>query len=94
MSFTVNGVPQGVAYEISQSQLDGKALFPHVLSKNIKFECNFGDNEPWFPLLEDYTFVAKVPVEDRVLGAKRPEKREDCEVMTMLYLNKILSYFR
>lgn len=80
MAFTVNGEMQGIAYNITHSDLQDRALFPHILSKNTKFKCNFGVENPWFPPPEDYTFVAHVPFDQRVSGAKRPEKREDCEV--------------
>lgn len=56
MSFTVNGQHQGIAYEVSHSDLGDQALFPHILTKNtsfrvsdfasvllhtVKFSCNF-----------------------------------------------------
>ena len=80
MAFTVNGEMQGMAYSITHSDLQNRALFPHILSKNTKFRCNFGVEKLWFPPPEDYTCVAHVPLDQRVSGAKRPEKREDCEV--------------
>lgn len=80
LAFTVNGEMQGVAYSITHSDLQDRALFPHILSKNTKYKCNFDVENPWFPPPEDYTFVAHVPLDQRVSGAKRPEKREDCEV--------------
>jgi heterogeneous nuclear ribonucleoprotein U-like protein 1 len=80
LSFTVNGEMQEIAYSITYSELQDRALFPHILSKNTKFKCNFGAENPWFPPPEGYTFVADVPLDQRVSGAKRPEKREDCEV--------------
>jgi len=42
LSFTKNGEDLGKCYEIPASELEGKALFPHVLSKNSEFTCNFG----------------------------------------------------
>ena len=30
MTFTKNGVSQGVAYEVSEAELGGKALYPHI----------------------------------------------------------------
>ena len=30
MTFTKNGVSQGVAYEVSEAELAGKALYPHI----------------------------------------------------------------
>ncbi|XP_069692636.1 heterogeneous nuclear ribonucleoprotein U-like protein 1 isoform X2 [Periplaneta americana] len=83
MTFTVNGEMQGIAYKILRSELQGKALFPHILSKNTKFKCNFGSEECWFPPLEGYAFVGLVPLDQRVSGARRPEKREDCEMIMM-----------
>jgi len=83
LTFSVNGEMQGIAYSITHSELQDRALFPHILSKNTKFKCNFGVETPWFPPPEDYTFVAHVPLDQRVSGAKRPEKREDCEMIMM-----------
>ncbi|KAJ9579717.1 hypothetical protein L9F63_004643, partial [Diploptera punctata] len=83
MSFTLNGEPLGVAYQISRSELNDKALFPHILTKNIKFKCNFGLEDSWFPPLQGYTFAGLVSLDMRVSGAKRPEKREDCEMIMM-----------
>jgi heterogeneous nuclear ribonucleoprotein U-like protein 1 len=80
VAFTLNGEMQGIAYKIAHSELQDKALFPHILSKNTKFKCNFGNEDPWFPPPDGYTYVAHVPLDERVSGAKRPEKREDCEV--------------
>merc|ERR1712051_1136112 len=44
MTFTKNGVSQGVAYEVSEAELAGKALYPHISSRNFKFEVNFGNS--------------------------------------------------
>lgn len=71
---------QGLAYTITHSELQDKALFPHILSKNTKFKCNFGNEDSWFSPPDGYTFVAHVAADQRVSGPKRPEKREDCEV--------------
>lgn len=45
IEYTVNGEPQGTAFEFNKEDLDGKALFPHVLSKNLAFTVNFGQRE-------------------------------------------------
>ena len=42
ISYTKNGADQGVCFEIEKSELEGKALFPHVLTKNCEFAVNFG----------------------------------------------------
>ena len=44
ITFTKNGATQGVAFEFPKEQLAGKALFPHVSSRNYKFEVNFGNS--------------------------------------------------
>jgi heterogeneous nuclear ribonucleoprotein U-like protein 1 len=80
MAFTINGEMQGVAYSITHSELQEKALFPHILSKNTKFRCNFGTEASWFPPPDGYTFVSHIAADQRVSGPKRPERREDCEV--------------
>ena len=40
--------------------------------------------------LNGYTFTGKVPLEDRVLGAQGPEKREEAEVSGFLFLFTVL----
>jgi len=42
ISFTVNGYNCGIAFTVRQSELQGKALFPHVYTKNQHFKVNFG----------------------------------------------------
>lgn len=86
MSFTVNGQHQGIAYEISHSDLGDQALFPHIVTKNTSFRVNFGSEAPWMEPLNGYTFTGKIPLEDRVLGTQGPEKREDAEVIMMVGL--------
>lgn len=44
IQYTVNGEAQGVAFEFEKADLDGKALFPHVISKNLAFTVNFGQS--------------------------------------------------
>lgn len=46
----------------------------------ISSQVNFGTEDPWCEPLTGYTFVGKVPLEDRVLGTQGPEKREEAEV--------------
>ena len=40
ISFAKNGTDYGQAFELSK--IDSKEFYPHILVKNIKFECNFG----------------------------------------------------
>lgn len=64
--FTKNGEDQGQAFSIAKSEFAGKALFPHVSSRNIKFDANFGKakdaikRENWFEVLADHQMVGEV----------------------------------
>jgi len=87
ISYSKNGTDLGVCFEIEKESLGDEALFPHFLTKNTEFECNFGtQDEAWFPLKEEYTFIEEVPVEDRVRGQTPPSAKEDCEVIMMVGL--------
>ncbi|GLG94622.1 ATP-dependent RNA helicase Ddx1 [Gryllus bimaculatus] len=81
LSFTLNGEDMGVAYQIPQSEIQKEPLFPHILTKNISYECNFGSEKPWFPLKEGYTFVAHVNKVYRIAGPRRPKSQSECELM-------------
>lgn len=90
ISFTKNGESQGEAFDVPQSELEGKALFPHISTRNVKFEVNFGktfkgeDREAWKPTLEGYEMAANVEI--KVRGPSRIAKREDCEMLMMIGL--------
>lgn len=45
IEYTVNGESQGVAFEFDKADLNGEALYPHILSKNLAFKVNFGQLE-------------------------------------------------
>ena len=84
ISFSVNGNNLGPAFTVSKEELGDQALFPHILTKNCTFVCNFGQEEPWSSsTLDDYVYVGKVDLNDRVLGPQRPEKKEDCEMLML-----------
>ena len=42
IGYAKNGVDLGACYYVEKSQLLEKVMFPHLLSKNTSFECNFG----------------------------------------------------
>lgn len=42
MAYTKNGEAQGEAFKINKTLLKGLGLFPHVSTRNLKFEVNFG----------------------------------------------------
>nr|XP_054758638.1 heterogeneous nuclear ribonucleoprotein U-like protein 1 isoform X1 [Lytechinus pictus] len=84
ISYTKNGNDLGVAFTIEED-LEGKALFPHVMVKNISVELNFGQKEePYFPLKEEFSFIGKLPAEDSVRGPKSPATKKDCENVAVL----------
>ena len=57
------------------------ALFPHVLTKNCRFEVNFGQKEPWFPPPPGgYLFIDQAPVHTKVRGMQPPAEKSQCEV--------------
>jgi heterogeneous nuclear ribonucleoprotein U-like protein 1 len=73
MTFTKNGEDQGDAFQIPKEKLLGRALFPHIMARNVKFEVNFGltkakeEREDWKEKLEgEYIKAGKVAEEDRV----------------------------
>lgn len=102
IEFTLNGESLGKAFEIEKSTLEGKALFPHISTKNVGYVVNFGQVQPSLystvpaknkdkekgneQILEGYTFYDQLPVESRVPGPKRPETRAECEVIMMIGL--------
>lgn len=45
IEYTVNGKKQGVAFEFERSELGDAALYPHVLTKCVSYQCNFSDAE-------------------------------------------------
>ena len=52
ISYTKNGTDLGTCFEIEKSDLEDKALFPHILTKNTEFTVNFGQMvriDPNFP---------------------------------------------
>lgn len=82
LSYTVNGKDQGTAFTISKQELNDQPLFPHILSKNCSFTCNFGQEEPWSKeILPDFVSIGNVDSEYKVPGPRRPAKKEECEVL-------------
>jgi hypothetical protein len=66
-------------------------LFPHVLTKNIVFEMNFGQrvsligDEPFAPIKADYLLIQKVPIAKRFCS-DLPEKDQPAEVNFILLI--------
>ncbi|CAL1683064.1 unnamed protein product [Lasius platythorax] len=81
LSYTVNGEDLGSAFSISKEELGDRPLFPHILSKNCTFVCNFGQEQGWCEQIPDYTLVGNVESKDRVAGPRRPDAKAHCEVI-------------
>merc|ERR1719370_221686 len=86
ISYTVNGQHKGNCYEVYHRELQGKALFPHIVTKNCAFKVNFGSEAPWCEPLVGYTFCGDIPIDERVLGTQGPERRGDGEIIMMIGL--------
>ncbi|KAJ1155381.1 hypothetical protein NDU88_008111 [Pleurodeles waltl] len=86
LSYTRNGKDLGVAFKIDKDVIQ-EPLFPHVLCHNCAIEFNFGQKaEPYFPILEGYTFIQDVPLEERTRGPIGPDSKKDCEVIMLVGL--------
>ncbi|XP_033330942.2 uncharacterized protein LOC117222977 [Megalopta genalis] len=84
LSYTVNGKDQGSAFNIIKAELYDKPLFPHILSKNCSFACNFGQERPWAEeVLEDYISIGNMDSQSKIPGPRRPTNKEECEVIMM-----------
>ena len=72
----------GVAATVKNFQATpSMAMFPHILSKNCRFEVNFGQKEPWFPPPPGgYLFIDQAPVHTKVRGMEPPPDKSQCEV--------------
>ena len=64
-SYAKNGESLGEAFSVEKSTLEGKPLFPHVSSRNVKYEINFGADkegnarENWFAAPEGFSMAAE-----------------------------------
>merc|ERR1719402_473037 len=93
LMFTKNGEDQGDAFQIPKSDLGEGGLFPHIMSRNVKFEVNFGLDkegtkvEDWKEKLEGaYVKAGEIEQESRIRGTGRIATREECEMIMMIGL--------
>jgi len=92
MTFTKNGEDQGDAFQIKREDFPADAfIFPHILSRNVKFQVNFGvdakgeDMADWKEKLEgEYVKIAKA--EEKGRGVPRIATRAECEMIMMVGL--------
>lgn len=88
MSYAKNGRWLGVAQPLHGFQVGKKetSLFPHILTKNIRFEVNFGQQAPWFPPAPGFMYIMQFPVNERVRGLKPPSTKSSCEMIMIIGL--------
>ena len=54
ISFSKNGEFLGNCFEVEKEKFQDKALFPHILTKNTSFQCNFGAKVMFCIISNDY----------------------------------------
>lgn len=88
MSYAKNGRWLGVAQPLPGFQVGKKetALFPHILTKNTRFEVNFGQQAPWFPPAPGFMYIMQYSVSERVRGLKPPSTKSSCEMIMIIGL--------
>jgi len=92
MTFTKNGEAQGEAFSFPRATLGGEALFPHIMSRNIKFVANFGKDKDGKETpalkeaLEGYSQIALAEPSSLVRGDERIKTREECEFILLVGL--------
>ncbi|XP_055592951.1 heterogeneous nuclear ribonucleoprotein U-like protein 2 isoform X2 [Uranotaenia lowii] len=78
IEFTLNSTNQGTAFEFDRSELEGKALFPHICSRNIAYKVNFGQLER--SLLNDRAKPKKTQGNEKKTDeVKKEEKSETAD---------------
>lgn len=99
MSFSKNGLDQGEAYKVKKRNLlvdtEPQIFFPHVLSRNMVFEMNFGQRvsiigeEPFAPIKSGFDLMQKIPLDSRHPGEdleKHSSDKKDYEVVLVVGL--------
>lgn len=91
IGYTVNGFPQSVAFCVSSRELNGQAVFPHVLTKNQNFTVNFGQMPaPLRSLMPNFTPIGQLDITDGLIrGPIAPAMREDCEVSAVCLIRSV-----
>merc|ERR1712083_571142 len=84
---------EGKMAHMKTFEVNGEALFPHIMARNVKFDVNFGLDkedkavEDWKEKLDGaYVKAGTVAIEQRVRGSARIATREECELVMMVGL--------
>ncbi|CAF4891892.1 unnamed protein product, partial [Rotaria sp. Silwood1] len=90
ISFTKNGQDLGQAFELDKTNFSNNIdenrliFYPHILVKNIKFECNFGQLETsWSEIKNNYIFPQNIPLNERIHCSKPILEKNDCHVILL-----------
>ncbi|KAL9951445.1 hypothetical protein ACROYT_G044106 [Oculina patagonica] len=83
--FTKNGRYLGVAFRLG-AESNGQTFFPHVTVKNMRLAINFGQQEPYFPPLQGFTLISRLPPQCSERGSVGPASRNDSEIIMMVGL--------
>jgi heterogeneous nuclear ribonucleoprotein U-like protein 1 len=96
ISFSKNGIDLGVAFDLKLNELllstSTSFFYPHVLSKNIVFEMNFGQrvsligDEPFAPIKSGFELIQKVDPQKRIHSGFLPKDRKNCQVILVVGL--------
>lgn len=83
--FTKNGRYLGVAFRLG-AESNGQTFFPHITVKNMRLAINFGQQEPYFPPLQGFTLISRLPAQCLERGSVGPASRSECEIIMMVGL--------
>ncbi|CAF3967015.1 unnamed protein product [Rotaria sordida] len=90
ISFTKNGQDYGQAFELDKTNFSNNndenrfIFYPHILVKNIQFECNFGQLETsWSQIKNDYIFPQNIPLNERIRSSEPILEKNDCHVILL-----------
>ena len=67
-------------------------FYPHVLTRNIVYEVNFGarmsvlGDEPFAPIKTQYELIQKLPLDKRVKNEQAPKEKSQCECIMLVGL--------
>ena len=81
--FTKNGKYLGVAFRLDH-KADGQTFFPHVTVKNMRLAVNFGQREPYFPPLQGFSLLSRLPPHSLGRGSVGPSSKDQCEIIMMV----------
>ncbi|XP_068727189.1 heterogeneous nuclear ribonucleoprotein U-like protein 1 [Montipora capricornis] len=83
--YSKNGKNLGVAFRLDHDA-NGQTFFPHVTVKNMRLSINFGQYEPYFPPLQGFSLLSRLPPQFVEPGSLGPSSREQCEIIMMVGL--------